>query len=132
MAITKHSGVDLDEIKEWVGAYVPIILLIIFFVFLFKWTNHQSQLKDQETKARQQQLINSTNTTRTPPTYNAPNSSSGNYESNHGTEDCTSNCSGHDAGYDYADENNICDTEYSDGNSDSFNEGVIAWAEDNC
>lgn len=54
------------------------------------------------------------------------------YVENHGTSDCTSDCSGHEAGYEWAEKYTICDTEYDNGNSESFNEGVRAWAEDNC
>lgn len=54
------------------------------------------------------------------------------YVSSHGTDDCTSDCSGHDAGYEWAEQHDICDPEYDRGNSESFNEGVIAWAYDNC
>lgn len=45
---------------------------------------------------------------------------------------CTSDCSGHEAGYEYASENDICDFEYSNGRSSSFDEGVISYAEENC
>jgi len=54
------------------------------------------------------------------------------YVENNGTYDCTSDCSGHEAGYDWAEEYEICDPDYDNGNSDSFNEGVIAWGRDNC
>ena len=37
---------------------------------------------------------------------------------------------GHDAGYEWAQEHDITDTEYSNGNSDSFNEGVRQYAEE--
>jgi len=45
---------------------------------------------------------------------------------------CTSDCSGHQAGYDWARSNNICDPSYSSGNSQSFNEGVRAWSAQGC
>lgn len=54
------------------------------------------------------------------------------YVRNNGTSDCTSDCSGHDAGYEWAESHDICDPEYDNGNSDSFNEGVQAYAYDNC
>lgn len=54
------------------------------------------------------------------------------YQSEHGDNACTDDCSGHDAGYEWGEENEICDTDYDNGNSESFNEGVRAWAEDNC
>lgn len=51
--------------------------------------------------------------------------------------DCTDDCSGHEAGYDWADENDICSEysygdEYEESHSNSFNEGVTAYIEDNC
>lgn len=49
-----------------------------------------------------------------------------------GIDDCTSDCSGHQAGYEWGEENDICDTDYDNGNSESFNQGVRAWAEENC
>ena len=54
------------------------------------------------------------------------------YSDSWGTGDCTSDCSGHEAGYDWADENGVCDEYFEGGNSDSFNEGVQAYAMDNC
>lgn len=45
---------------------------------------------------------------------------------------CTSDCSGHDAGYEWADENGVCDEYYSESYSESFDEGVRVYAEDNC
>lgn len=37
---------------------------------------------------------------------------------------------GHDAGYRWAEEHDITDTGYSNGNSESFNEGVREYAEE--
>lgn len=45
---------------------------------------------------------------------------------------CSLDCSGHEAGYAWGEEYEICDTDYSNGNSESFNEGVRSWAEENC
>lgn len=42
--------------------------------------------------------------------------------------DCTSDCSGHDAGYEWAMDNDITDPYDCDGNSDSFIEGCEAYA----
>lgn len=58
-------------------------------------------------------------------------STGGTYSENYGTSECTIDCSGHDAGYEWAQDNDITDTEYSEGNSESFNEGVRAYAEEN-
>ena len=45
--------------------------------------------------------------------------------------DCTEDCSGHEAGYAWAEENSITDPEVCDGHSQSFIEGCMAWAEEN-
>ncbi|HEX4774057.1 MAG TPA: G5 domain-containing protein [Candidatus Saccharimonadales bacterium] len=44
----------------------------------------------------------------------------------------TSNSSGYDAGYAYAEQYQICDSNYDNGNSQDFNDGVNAWTADNC
>lgn len=54
------------------------------------------------------------------------------YQDARGSGDCTDDCSGHDAGYQWGEDNDVCDSDYSGGKSESFDEGVQAWAEDNC
>ena len=44
--------------------------------------------------------------------------------------DCTDDCSGHMAGYEWAEENGITDPDHCGGNSNSFIEGCIAYAEE--
>ena len=48
----------------------------------------------------------------------------------HGYE-CTDDCSGHEAGYDWAEENSITDSSDCGGNSNSFIEGCEAYADEN-
>lgn len=43
---------------------------------------------------------------------------------------CTDDCSGHQAGYDWAEDNDITDETDCAGNSDSFNEGCTARVEE--
>lgn len=45
--------------------------------------------------------------------------------------ECTEDCSGHEAGYAWAEENEITDPDNCGGNSQSFIEGCIAYAEEN-
>ena len=45
--------------------------------------------------------------------------------------ECTEDCSGHEAGYNWAEENNISDESDCDGNSNSFNEGCSSFVEEN-
>ncbi|MBF6649114.1 hypothetical protein IT781_10910 [Methylobacter sp. BlB1] len=44
--------------------------------------------------------------------------------------ECTKNCSGHEAGYEWAEEQNIDDPDDCDGSSASFIEGCQAYAEE--
>ncbi|RUW51669.1 hypothetical protein EOA32_15440 [Mesorhizobium sp. M1A.F.Ca.ET.072.01.1.1] len=44
--------------------------------------------------------------------------------------DCTDDCSGHEAGYDWAARNDISDERDCDGDSQSFNEGCQAYVEE--
>lgn len=48
-----------------------------------------------------------------------------------GGYECTEDCSGHEAGYNWAEENDISDEYDCDGNSDSFNEGCQSYVEEN-
>lgn len=43
---------------------------------------------------------------------------------------CTQDCSGHEAGYEWAQRKGITDPDECGGNSQSFIEGCIAWAEE--
>lgn len=52
------------------------------------------------------------------------------YNTFHGS-DCTEDCSGHEAGYEWAEDNDIRDTYDCESNSDSFIEGCEAYVEEN-
>jgi hypothetical protein len=60
-----------------------------------------------------------------PPSY-----SSTPYQDAHGDEDCTQDCSGHDAGYQWAEDRGIADEDDCTGNSESFIEGCRAYVRD--
>ena len=47
-----------------------------------------------------------------------------------GGNECTEDCSGHKAGYEWAEENNISDPAGCSANSQSFNEGCETYIED--
>jgi hypothetical protein len=44
---------------------------------------------------------------------------------------CTEDCSGHEAGYEWAESKGVTDESDCNGNSNSFNEGCQAWVEEN-
>lgn len=52
------------------------------------------------------------------------------YEQTEGSEDCTVDCSGHDAGFTWAKEHEIEDPDECSGNSESFIEGCRAYGEE--
>lgn len=54
------------------------------------------------------------------------------YVEERGTDRCTQDCGGHSAGYDWAEENEVCDDSFDGGNSESFAEGVREYAEEYC
>lgn len=56
---------------------------------------------------------------------------SGAYVAGHGSAACTDDCSGHDAGYTWAEDNDISDEDDCGGKSVSFEEGCRAYVEDN-
>lgn len=56
---------------------------------------------------------------------------SGGYEDRHGDAACTEDCSGHEAGYAWAEEQDISDAGDCGGTSQSFVEGCEAYVEDN-
>lgn len=45
--------------------------------------------------------------------------------------ECQGDCEGHEAGFQWAEENDIRDEAECGGNSESFREGCVAWTEDN-
>lgn len=55
----------------------------------------------------------------------------GSYEYWHGSDECTDDCSGHEAGYEWAANEGIEDVADCGGNSNSFIEGCEAYVEDN-
>lgn len=52
------------------------------------------------------------------------------YEEVRGSVACTSDCSGHEAGWAWAEENSVSEPEECGGKSLSFEEGCRAWAEE--
>ena len=96
------------NLPDWLGAtlgYAVVILLIVLFAMA---------------------------TGSSDPVPEAGNTLGGSSEPTYGSYECTEDCSGHDAGYEWAKDNDICDPDYSGGNSDSFAEGVVAYAYEYC
>lgn len=106
------------------------LLLVIFFLYFTGFFN-----TDKATSSKHSEDTY----------YNSSDSSYDNYEvdaysnedsyaegtfSNYSDYPCTDDCSGHEAGYDWASEQGITDPDDCDGNSDSFIEGCQSYAEE--
>jgi hypothetical protein len=102
----------------WLLAIAGIYLLFVIF-----------QSSDTSSATNNSQ-ITSPQTTKTD---NSDNSTYNDDESSttfHGY-DCTEDCSGHEAGYSWAEDHDITDPDECDGNSNSFIEGCQSYAEEN-
>ena len=89
------------------------------------YQGENSSTSSSETQSASTQTQTQTQPITTPksiPTYNPPTF--------HGNT-CTSDCSGHEAGYEWAEENGISDPSDCGGNSTSFIEGCESYAEEN-
>jgi len=65
-----------------------------------------------------------------PPTYNPPTYYEDSEPPTFNGYECTDDCSGHEAGYNWAEENGITDPSDCGGNSDSFIEGCESYGEE--
>jgi len=104
------------------GTIVTIIIVVLFGWWFFSSIGNQSGDTESGSENYSEYQDDSSNSRESDP--------EGYYESQ-GYE-CTDDCSGHDAGYEWADDNGVCDEYYSDGNSESFDEGVQSYSEENC
>lgn len=103
------------------GGTIVVIGLIIFFGWLFI----SSSSNNSSTNGPRDSYESSTDDSY----YDVEENEEP--EEFHGYE-CTDDCSGHDAGYEWADEKGVCDEYFDGGNSESFAEGVRIYAEENC
>jgi hypothetical protein len=132
---------DLESLKIFLDANTKEksksggIGVITFLVIagVVSLLNQSSSSSSSNTSAQPvtpvQQVVIPSNTPR--PTVNWPvyNNSGSSYTFN--GYDCTEDCSGHEAGYEWATENDIDDVSDCDGNSNSFNEGCYSYVEEN-
>ncbi len=107
----------MDWLEEHGGTLV-VIGIIIFFGWLFLSSSGSSNSSTNEYNDSYESSVEDDGY------YEEP-------EEFHGYE-CSDDCSGHDAGYEWADDNGVCDEYFDGGNSESFSEGVRIYAEENC
>lgn len=103
------------------------ILALIFIVFQF--SRHQSEQKEIERASAQRQYIQERrDEAQEQAESEAIDDLEGTtYQDNLGSYGCTSDCSGHDAGFEWAQERELTDRYECSGNSQSFIEGCEAY-----
>lgn len=102
------------------GSGVVIGIIIIIFI---GWLFFSSVGNQSPSSGESESSVDSYSSSRVSDPYE--------YYESQGYE-CTIDCSGHDAGYEWAEDNDVCDDSYDYGNSRSFDEGVQTYAEENC
>jgi len=116
---------EKNDSKLWTAITIVIGTFLIFMGISFAILDNSSGVTQPEPQT--------TETVETVPIDNEPIKPIPNsYVEARGTADCTSDCSGHEAGWDWAERYEICSLEYDNGKSVSFDEGVHAWAEVHC
>lgn len=103
------------------GKLIPrliVILLVAITILVYYWN-----LKPSGDNARYSQPSSLNEINRSTSYSRYPSNT---FRSNN----CTDDCSGHEAGYQWAEEHDIDDPDECDGNSDSFIEGCRSYAEE--
>ncbi len=121
---------DKDTIGGW--AVAGVVLLVIFGPLLFGNSDSENYEYEEDTSSSWQEDTYSDE----PQSYYEEDYETdyvdSDYVDDRGIDRCTEDCGGHSAGYEWADENGVCDEDFSGGNSDSFAEGVQEYAYENC
>lgn len=106
---------------------IAIGIAVLFFIWLFLQDNSSNSSKTQNTPTRYS--IPAATPKPIILQYSSPPSNTGSlYFNNY---PCTEDCSGHEAGYEWAEENGIDDMDDCGGNSNSFIEGCESYVEEN-
>lgn len=106
-----------DSENSWLS-WVIVIALIVGGYYLFAGNN------ESESKSAYDASFTSSNYSNDEDDSEFETKTFKGYE-------CTDDCSGHEAGYNWAEENGIYDENDCGGNSNSFIEGCISYVEEN-
>lgn len=105
--------------------------LIVFFIFILIFSN-SSDVNDRSSVSTASIPPKNTNYSPIPtPTTSLPPLIQRNFNPTFNGYTCTDDCSGHEAGYEWAEENGIDDIDDCGGNSNSFIEGCQSYVEEN-
>lgn len=105
---------------------IIIVIIILAIFLLFTMTSNENNSSSQSEQR---------STTIEEGTYESQSleEDESNDSLNFGGYDCTDDCSGHEAGYEWAEEHDITqdDVDNYSGNSDSFREGMQSYIDEN-
>lgn len=103
------------------------IIAVLLFTLLYTTLYYSPNTNNNTTPVTHKYTISKVYNRSTLPTEKVKG-----YKQSYGYDEygCTEDCSGHDAGYEWAEDKGICNPDDCDGNSDSFIEGCISYAEE--
>jgi hypothetical protein len=109
--------------------------IIIVLAFLYSSNSDKSTVKSTTT-SNIKESFNSTDSYYNDDSFDSSDYSnvaddSDDYQPTFNGYECTDDCSGHEAGYEWAEENGVESTDDCGGNSDSFIEGCESFVEEN-
>lgn len=110
--------------KDKLSKFISYSFIAVFFSIAFSgcdYSSEDSASTNTNTQTESVTQTGPTSATRNIPSYNPPTF--------HGNT-CTGDCSGHEAGYDWAEEKGITDPDDCGGNSTSFIEGCESYAQE--
>jgi len=120
---------NTSALKENIITWLLVLTFVIPVIPISLILGYQYLATDKDSIPSAAQSRNPANNhTPDATTTQAPSTTSSKYRG----YDCSSDCSGHEAGFQWAEEHDVCDEDYDGGNSESFAEGVRSYAEGNC
>lgn len=114
-----------EGLAIWLGTLLVIGGIVIYSLFIWEEPSPSPAINTTTVPSQTYPVPNQT--------YTAPRVSTPSVQTYNGYE-CTVDCGGHEAGYEWASENDITqsDVDNYDGSSDSFQEGMQSYVDEMC
>ena len=136
LAGLEYSGIRPDILLLSMKNIIIASGIVIVLAFLYSSNSDKSTVKSTTTSNVVNESFNSTDSYYNDDSFDSSDYSnvaddSDDYQPTFNGYECTDDCSGHEAGYEWAEENGIESTDDCGGNSDSFIEGCESFVEEN-
>ena len=119
----------MDAFFEKYGGWIFIGGFILFVVFSNEESPEEKTIQNTITESSYRSELDESSSTSSEPSYEPTRVYYEETPTFKGYE-CTDDCSGHEAGYDWAEENGVTSVDDCGGNSNSFIEGCESYAEE--